>query len=122
MHFQCDWYFDCKLYLCNMSFLPFSFLWFSLISYRIKGLRWVSLISFSCSKHCLPPRTTVAQVLHQCQILREGRISYSSTNFTSKRGRSTGAAEKILTDSYLKYIVCVFPYYIQKPAAWWILP
>ncbi len=55
MHFQCHLHFDSKLYLCNMSFLPFPFLWLLLISSRIKGFRWVSLISFPPpSIVCLP--------------------------------------------------------------------
>lgn len=120
MNFQCDLHFDSKLYsklyLCNMSFLPFPFLWFLLISSRIKGFRWVSLISFSSSKHCLPPRTTAAQVLQQCQICREGRISYSRTNLRLKKGAiHRGRRYKtwpILTHSYQQCIV--FPYYIQK--------
>lgn len=82
------------VFMQHVFFLPFLFLWFSLISSRIKGFRWVSLISFSSSKHCLPPRTTAAQVLLYCQICREGRISYSRTNLTSKRGRSTEGADK----------------------------
>lgn len=111
MHFQWDWYFDsklyCKLYLCSMSSSPFPFLWFSLISFRIKGYRLVSLISFSCSEHCLPPTTAAAQVLHECQNPGEGGISYSGSNFTSKRGQSKKSAEEILTDSYLRYSECV---------------
>lgn len=51
----------------HVVFLPFALLWFSLISYTIKGLRRVSLISVSRSKHCLPPRTTAALLLHFCQ-------------------------------------------------------
>lgn len=125
MNFQCDLHFDSKLYLCNMSFfLPFLFLWFSLISSRIKGFRWVSLISFSSSKHCLPPRTTAAQVLHLCQNCREGWISYSRTNLTSKRGRSTEGADKRLGPFWPTiYCMCVSTVHtVQKPAAWSIVP
>lgn len=95
MHFQCDLHFDSKLdFFSNLTV----FFFFLSNIFQDQRLWFIYFVSLSSSKHCLPPRTTTNVCV--CARLGEERISYSWTNFTSKRKIRRGEEIKVAVVTY----------------------